>query len=41
MVAVQTENGDFSVFEILGSNDFEIGDEVSWANDTGLGGETA
>jgi len=33
MVAVQTENGDFSVFELLGGDSIEIGDEVSWQDD--------
>ena len=28
MVAVQTENGDFSVFELLDNNPVEKGDEV-------------
>lgn len=39
MVAIKTENGDFSVFENLGSHEFEIGDKVSWRNATGLGDE--
>jgi hypothetical protein len=37
MVAVQTENGDFSVFELLGGDSIEIRDEVSWQDDTSLG----
>lgn len=40
MVAIQTENGDFSVFELLEDAYFEIGDPVQWRNDTGLGSET-
>ena len=39
MVAILTENGDFSVFELLGGDPVEEGDEVSWKNDTGLGSE--
>lgn len=40
MVAILTENGDFSTFEIIGGTDpVEEGDEVVWENDTGLGGE--
>lgn len=37
MVGVETENGDFSVFELLGGDSVEIGDEVSWKEDTSLG----
>ncbi len=40
MVAVFTEKGDFSIFELLGGDPIEIGDEVEWARDTGLGRET-
>jgi hypothetical protein len=39
MVAVLTENGDFSIFELLGGDPAEEGDEVYWKNDTGLGSE--
>ena len=39
MVAVQTDNGDFSVFELLTKEDIEIGDPVHWDNDTGMGSE--
>ena len=39
MVAVLTENGDYSVFELLGEDSADEGDEVSWENDTGLGSE--
>ncbi len=39
MVAIKTESADFSVFENLNGDDFEIGDEVSWPNDTALGDE--
>lgn len=37
MVAVRTENGDFSVFELLGEDPIEVGDQVSWKDDTSLG----
>ena len=37
MVAVRTEQGDFSVFELLSADPVEIGDEVSWQDDTSLG----
>lgn len=39
MVAVLTEDGSYSVFELLGGESVEIEDIVSWMNDTGLGGE--
>ena len=39
MVAVRTNSGDFSIFEMLSSDEIEIHDEISWENDTGLGHE--
>lgn len=39
MVAVLTEQG-YSIFEIIGSDNIEVGDSVSWRDDTVLGGET-
>jgi hypothetical protein len=39
MVAILTENGDFSIFELLGGDPIEKGDKVHWENDTGLGPE--
>ncbi len=39
MVAVLTENGDYSVFELRDEDSVEEGDEVSWENDTVLGSE--
>ena len=39
MVGVLTENGDFSIFELLSGDSVEKGDEVRWENDTGLGDE--
>jgi hypothetical protein len=38
MVAVRTDNADYSVFEVIGGEEFEIGDNVSWREDTPLGG---
>lgn len=37
MVAVQTTNGDYSVFELLSSDPVEPGDEVQWSQDTSIG----
>jgi hypothetical protein len=37
LVAVQTEDGDYSIFRLLGGNSVEVGDEVSWAHATCLG----
>ena len=37
MVAVQTDNGDFSIFEIISANQVEIGQEVSWSGNTPTG----
>ena len=39
MVAVLTENGDFTIIEIIGSYEIDIGDELTWKNATGLGSE--
>ena len=39
MVAALTENGDFSIFELFG-DDVSVGDAVSWAGSTPLGGGT-
>ena len=39
MVAVLTENDDFTIFEIIGSYEIDVGDELTWNNDTGLGTE--
>lgn len=40
MVALRTEEGDFSIMEMLGDDPPEIGDEIRWKGDTPLGGET-
>lgn len=40
MVAALTEEGSYSVFELLGGDAIEIGDSLSWQNDTSLGSET-
>ena len=39
MVAILTENDDFSIFELLGGDPIEKSDKVHWENDTGLGRE--
>lgn len=39
MVGVLTEDEDFSVFELLNSDEIEVGDEVAWVGTTPLGGE--
>lgn len=39
MVAVLTEDGHYSIFELLGGDTVEEGDVVSWIDDTALGGE--
>lgn len=40
MVAVLTEDGDYSIIEMLGDDPPEIGDTISWGDDTALGSET-
>ncbi len=39
MVAVATESDGYSVFELLGGDSVELGDAVSWKDDTALGSE--
>lgn len=39
MVAVETEDGDYSIIELLG-DDVEVGDELRWRSDHPLGSET-
>jgi hypothetical protein len=39
MVAVLTDEGQYSVFELLSGETIEPGDVVSWAHATALGGE--
>ena len=39
MVALETEDGEYSIIELLG-DDVEIGDVLKWADDNPLGGET-
>lgn len=38
IVAVITEQG-YSIFEIISGDNVEVGDSVSWRDDTALGGE--
>ena len=40
MVAILTESAGFTIIEMLSQDDIEIGDEMSWEDDTGLGSET-
>jgi hypothetical protein len=40
MVAVATEAGDFSIFELTGGDSVAIDDVVRWNGDTPLGGAT-
>jgi hypothetical protein len=37
MVVVLTGHENYSIFEMLGNDDFDIGDEVSWSKDNPLG----
>lgn len=37
MVAILTDNGDFSIFELTSEEPLEIGDVVAWKEDTSLG----
>ena len=39
MAGVLTEEGDFSVFELLSGDAVEKGDKVQWEGDTALGDE--
>lgn len=39
MVAVLTDEGQYSIFELLGGDTVDLGDVVSWRDDTALGGE--
>lgn len=39
MVAVLTEEGEYSVFELLGTDIVELGDLVSWPHAMALGSE--
>jgi hypothetical protein len=39
MVAIETDGYGYTIIELLGDDDIEVGDEMAWANDTGLGGE--
>jgi hypothetical protein len=39
-IAIETENGDFSLFEASNPDDFGMDDAVAWVGSTPLGGET-
>lgn len=34
MVGVKTENGDYSIFELLSGDELNVGDHVEWSNET-------
>ena len=40
MVAAKTEDGEYSIFELLGGYDVEVGDVVSSSDFYSMGGET-
>lgn len=40
MVAIDAGDNGYTIIELLDGSEIEIGDEISWANDTGLGSET-
>jgi hypothetical protein len=40
MVAAKTEDGEYSIFELLGGYDIEVGDVVSSQDFHSMGGET-
>lgn len=40
MVAAKTEDGEYSIFELLGGYDIEVGDVVSSKDFYAMGGET-
>jgi hypothetical protein len=40
MVAIATPDNGFTIIELLGSYEVDVGDAISWDNDTGLGSET-
>jgi len=37
MVAILTEDDEFTIIELLSDSDFDRGDHVSWADEYGLG----
>lgn len=39
MVAIETEDGGFTIIELISDWDLEVGDDIAWANDYGLGSE--
>jgi hypothetical protein len=39
MVAIQTEGHSFTIIELLSDDDIEVGDEMHWQHDTGMGCE--
>lgn len=39
MVGVLTDGGDYSVFELLGGDEVEVGDDVSWKSHNPMGSD--
>lgn len=39
MVAIATEDGGYTIIELLSHFELEVGDEMTWANGYGLGSE--
>ena len=39
MVAIETNDDGYTIFELLSDFEIEIGDEIRWSNDYGMGHE--
>lgn len=39
MVAIKSDDGGFTIIEMMGNFAIELGDRIAWSNDYGLGGE--
>ena len=40
MAAIETNGYGFTIIELMGASDLELGDTMRWSDDTGLGSET-
>ncbi|MCH8179777.1 MAG: hypothetical protein IIA02_08370 [Proteobacteria bacterium] len=40
MVAIKADDGGYTIIELLGHFEVQLGDRMAWENDYGLGGET-
>lgn len=40
MVAIETNGYGYTIIELLSGEDIQVGDQMAWANDTGMGSET-